>query len=366
VASEGKWSWPDFGECCVRNRRPGTMVRYNSNGLRVAIDGTPLIVPTGGIRRYVEELTAALRQHFPEDDYPIISDQLSPPRWPLERRWWLWGVRREMERRGADLFHGTDFSVPYLPSRPSVMTVHDLSPWRPEGTSEASRRVRFRTPLLLRMGLAKMVITPSEAIRREVIGRFHLAPDRVIAVPLAASLHFRPVETQRNRRPYLLYVGTIEPRKNLTRVIEAWKEVRKRAEVDLVLVGRVRTQVDCGSATLIGAVPDSDLPALYSGAVAAVYPSVYEGFGLPVLEAMQCGTMVIASRDPAITELAGGAALQVDAGDGAGWVEAMMSALNAEFRAGWCEAGRRRAAEFSWERTARMTREVYGEALRRS
>jgi glycosyltransferase involved in cell wall biosynthesis len=279
-----------------------------------------------------------------------------------------------MARRGVDVFHGTDFSVPYLPRRPSVMTVHDMSPWsRAPWTREAGQpdagRVRRRTPWLLRLGLASMVITPSEAVRREAMGRFGLRPDRVVAVPLAASGMFRRVEASVSK-PYFLIVGTLEPRKNIGRLIEAWREVRKSCDVDLVLAGRPRTGFPAPAQEpglrVLGAVADADLPGLYSGAMACVYPSLYEGFGLPVLEAMQCGAVVVTSRDPAILELTGGAAaVHVDATD----TRALSGALTAAARAPENFADLRaraiaRAAEFTWQRTARRTREVY-EAARR-
>ena len=222
----------------------------------------------------------------------------------VERKWWLWGLQQEMMRQGVELFHGTDFSVPYLPLRPSVITIHDLSPWLDRAWQPQSRRIRRRTPLLLRAGLAAMVITPSQAIRSAVMQRFRLPSDRVVAVPLAASEHFHRVEMASAAVPYFLFTGTLEPRKNIARLVEAWREVRKKHAVDLVLAGRcapifVRSRRNPACISRARS-PKSDLPALYSGALAVVYPSLYEGFGLPVLEAMQCGALVITSRDPAI------------------------------------------------------------------
>jgi glycosyltransferase involved in cell wall biosynthesis len=301
-----------------------------------------------------------------------------PPKTFAERKWWLFGLGLEMRRRGVDLFHGTDFSVPYLARRPSVMTLHDLSPWSREEWRPDAVRVRRRTPTLLRLGLASMVITPSEAVRREAIERFGLNPDRVVAVPLAASEAFRRVERQRSEssssKPYFLFVGTLEPRKNLARLMEAWREVRKSIDVDLVLAGRARSGFPAPlpepGLHVLGPVPEADLPALYSGALACVYPSLYEGFGLPVLEAMQCGTVVVTSRDPAIMEVTGAVsgsrtAVHVDASD----TRALAEALAAVARTPGNFADQRsralaRAAEFSWRRTARRTREVY-EAARR-
>jgi len=222
--------------------------------MKIALDATPLTVPSGGVRRYTEELSRALADNFPEDEFWLLSDQQFDlpvstlanlkaghgPRNMLERRWWLWGLQAEISRLGINVFHGTDFSVPYLPVRPSVMTLHDLSPWMDPRWHIESDRVRNRTPMLLRLGLATMVITPSEAVRRQVMERFHLQDDRVVAVPLAAASIFRPVSTAREGAPYFLYVGTLEPRKNLPLLIEAWREVRKQYPVDLILAGRRR------------------------------------------------------------------------------------------------------------------------------
>jgi hypothetical protein len=272
------------------------------------------------------------------------------------------------------LFHGTDFAVPYLPRRPSVMTLHDLSPWLDRAWQPSASRVRRRTPILLRAGICTMVITPSDAVRRAAIERFSLPPDRVAAIPLAAPEHFRPVDAAPQATPYFLFAGTLEPRKNLRRLIEAWREVRKTRQVDLVLAGRARSDFEPPPSEpglrLLGAVPDEELPGLYSGAAACVYPSLYEGFGLPVLEAMQCGALVITSRDPAIAEVTGGGtatriAIHVDAEDTRALVHALAAALDApENFAAIRAKALKRARDFSWTRTAQRTREVYDAACR--
>jgi glycosyltransferase involved in cell wall biosynthesis len=349
----------------------------------IALDATPLTVSTGGVRRYTWELVTALAQEFPEDQYWLLSDQPLPelgevppnlrrggsPRSPLERKWWLWGLEREMSRRGVELFHGADFSVPYLNRRPSVMTVHDLSPWMDETWQPNASRVRQRTPVLLRFGIATMVITPSEAIRREAIARFRLGADRVQAVPLAANPSFCPVQRRQWERPYFLFVGTLEPRKNVARLLEAWREVRREFDVDLILAGRIRSGFASPDPVpglhLLGAVPEQDLAGWYAGALACVYPSLYEGFGLPVLEAMQCGTVVITSRDPAIVEVAAGSAIHVDAEDTTALVGAMSAVAREPQRFGNLkERALARSRDFTWQRTARRTREIYGDAWR--
>src|SRR6266700_1426892 len=162
--------------------------------MRVAVDATPLALTSGGLARYTSELVLALAAQFPEDEYRLLSETAA--RNALERRWWLWGARREMERLGAEVFHGTNFAVPYLPNRPSVMTLHDLSPWMKRDWHHAADRVRRRTPLLIRLGIATMIVTDSKAVRRQAIDHFRIHPDRIAAVSLAASARFRPIQSR--------------------------------------------------------------------------------------------------------------------------------------------------------------------------
>jgi glycosyltransferase involved in cell wall biosynthesis len=345
-----------------------------------ALDATPLTIPTGGIRRYTAELARSLARNFPEDEYWLLSDQGfdlpddapanlrrgDGPRNFFERRWWSWGLQREMMPRGVEVFHGTDFAIPYSARRATVMTVHDLSPWVfPEWQPDATR-IRRRTGLLV--SRATMIVTPSEAIRSAVIERFGIAEDRVRAIPLAAADHFRRVES--GRGDFFLFAGTVEPRKNVGKLVEAWREVRKTYAVDLMLAGRVRSDSPViapeAGLKMMGAVAEEELRSLYCSALAVVYPSLYEGFGLPVLEAMQCGALVVTSRDPAIMEVSGDGAVHVDAKDGHALTEALLQ-IAADPEKFECIRARamERAKLFSWDKTAQRTREVYVEAKRR-
>jgi glycosyltransferase involved in cell wall biosynthesis len=347
------------------------------------MEAAPLALSSGGLARYTSELSLALARYFPADEFYLTSDQPfrmpsgappnlkrgGGPRNALERRWWLWGLARELRRLGADLVHGPDFAVPYISGRPSVLTLHDLSPWMDRRWHGGAARVRRRTPVLLEMGVATMVITPSEAVRKQAIERFHLRPGRVVAIPEAAAPWLarkvgHALACPPTRR-YFLFVGTLEPRKNVTALIDAWREVRRGHAVDLVLAGRRRA--DCPplpaepGLEILGEVPDERLAALYSEALAFVYPSLYEGFGLPVLEAMQCGACVIASR--AVAEAAGDAAIYADTAEE---LARSMRALldHPETLPEWRVRSLSRAREFTWERTARATYEVYLEARR--
>jgi glycosyltransferase involved in cell wall biosynthesis len=347
--------------------------------MRVAIDATPLTLKTGGLARYTAELAEALAHEYPEDDFYLISDQAfeadprlkrgrAPSSW-LSRRWWLWGATREMSRIGAAVFHGTNFAVPYLPG-PSVLTLHDLSPWMDPGWHHAAARVRRRAPVLMGLGIATMILTDSEAVRRQAMERFRIHPARIAAVPLAAAERFRPTGIPHAERPYFLYVGALEPRKNLPFLVDAWRPVHEAYGVELALAGRAREDF-AGLAPepglrLLGETREEELPALYSGALAFVYPSFYEGFGLPALEAMQCGACVIVSTDGSLAEVTGQAGVRLDARDGRAWMGAMMAcAAGGDWLLDRRAQSLARARDFSWKRTARLTREVYVEALRR-
>jgi glycosyltransferase involved in cell wall biosynthesis len=352
--------------------------------MRAAIDATPLTLTSGGLARYARELSLALAAAFPLDEFVLVSDQVfelpsgAPPnlaagrgpRNALERRWWIWGLDRELERLSAGVFHGTNFAVPYIPRRPSVLTLHDLSPWMETEWRHAAERVRSRTPLLIELGCATMIVTDTEAVRRQAVSYFRIHPSRVAAVPLGGlPPSARPAPRgEEGGAPYFLFVGALERRKNIGGLLAAWRAVRRSHAVDLVLAGRRREDFPPlapePGLRVLGEVPDERLPELYAGAVALVYPSRYEGFGLPVLEAMQCGAFAIVSRDPALLEVAGEAAVVADGEkELAG---AMTVALTQPGRVReWKEKAARRAADFSWEITARLTYEVYEEARRR-
>lgn len=344
--------------------------------MRIALDATPLTLTSGGLRRYVEQLSVALAEGYPEDTYTLLSDQIfdaptgCPPNLRAVTRevprYWSWGIRTALKELRTEVFHGTNFEVPYLSNTPAVLTIHDLSPWKnPEWHADAAR-VKQRTPWLVRLGRARLILTVSEAMGREISEHFGVPAEKIRAVPLAASELFRPVPAAAPpQRPYFLFVGTLEPRKNLGALVEAWKATRARTGAELWVVGRERADFvplpDAEGLRRLGEVPDSELPRLYSKALAFVYPTHYEGFGLPVLEAMQCGCPVITSKDAAVTEVSGGAAIHARTPDDL--AEALLAvATGSELRAKLSAEGLRRAQVFSWKQTALKTHRVYEEA----
>ena len=378
--------------------------------MRIGLDGIPLTEPKTGVGHYTFELARALAAAAPSDEFELVypsryrqlfigEDESSlPPNLrtvrvsvsALGRRWWSFGLPRYIGRTGQELFHGTNYDVPLWDRCPTVLTIHDLSLFLYPETHEPRRvrRARRRLPLMARK--AAMIITPSESIGREVCEHLDVDPEKVVAVPEAPRRCFRPlepgeaVEARKRLRvegDFLLFVGTIEPRKNLRALVDLFAEAvaSERALKDLRLViagkrgwltdeffahaeaSRVRDHLH-----FTGYVSDEDLRALYSSCRAFVYPSRYEGFGLPLLEAMACGAPVITNSIPSIAETVGGAARLVNMTRPGDFVQSIIELLaDEEARSRLSLAGRRHAARFSWERTAQLTLGVYSEALRR-
>jgi glycosyltransferase involved in cell wall biosynthesis len=235
-----------------------------------------------------------------------------------------------------------------------------------------------------------MILTPSESTRRDVVRLLRVDPGRVRVIPYAAAPSFRPVPLDPDRLqaahgirpPYFLYVGTLEPRKNLGRALRAFASVAGKLDgCRFVIVGQRGWRYDevlreaarpelQGRVELLGYVPEERLPDLYAHALALVYPSLYEGFGLPVVESMACGTPVLTSRSSALAEIGEGAALLADPADEKALADGLLAlatdeALRLRLRA----RGLERARDFSWERTGRETaaayQEVYEEVRRR-
>jgi glycosyltransferase involved in cell wall biosynthesis len=285
-------------------------------------------------------------------------------------------------RESAALAHLHYFTSPRL-SCPAVVTVHDISYTRAPELFSGRDRMLFR---FVRGSLrrAARVIAVSEFTRADVCGRYGLDPGKVVAIPNGVSPRFQPLPDAAARvrerfgidKPYLLCVGALQPRKNVPLAIEAYARLSGRGtECELVIAGGdrggrldvldaiLRTRLT-GSVHLVGHVEDDVLPALYSAARALVFPSLYEGFGLPALEAMASGTPVIASNTTGLAEAVGDAGLTVDPRSVDELAEAMRRVLgDEELRQRLVAAGHARAASFTWARAAGATAGVYREAL---
>jgi glycosyltransferase involved in cell wall biosynthesis len=309
---------------------------------------------------------------------------------PWQRILWEQTALAAISRR-LNLIHGLAFAAPIASSCPTVVTVHDLSFLRYPGAFRGANRsyLSFITRASIRR--AARIIAVSESTRQDVINLIGAPAEKVIVVPNGVTPQFSPAEPgevsdfrQRRGLParYILFLGTLEPRKNLVRLIEAYAELRSRAQdgdaitiPPLVIAGakgwfyqdifaRV-TELGLGDQVIFpGFVPAEELQWWYRGADVFVYPSLFEGFGLPVLEAMACGAPTITSDASSLPEVAGDGAILVDPEDVGQLADAIRRVLTNPSLVGQLRAaGLRQAACFPWERTAATTREVYRAVL---
>jgi len=363
--------------------------------VRIGIDARLADYTVGGIARYTVQLATAiqrvvgghdlvaLRSKRPKVDAPVIpaghSIELQTP--PHHRLEWL-SLRLELHNARLDVLHSPDFIAPRGPWR-KVVTVHDLAylrmPWL---LTKESRR--YYNGIRRAVAWADAIIAVSEATARDLRDLLDVPVAKVDVIYEAADEALTPmpkaeaaavVQQQYGLAgPFVLFVGTIEPRKNLPTLVHAVSLLRREMPVQLVVAGRrgwlsepvfdaVRRQALGDGVVFLGEVSPAELRPLYSAAEVVTLPSLYEGFGLPPLEAMACGTPVVISNAAALTEVVGDAGLVVrpddphDIANGLAWVIG-----NEDFRATLIQRGLVRAAAFSWDRAARETLRVYERA----
>jgi glycosyltransferase involved in cell wall biosynthesis len=376
--------------------------------LPVGIDYTAAYEQGAGIGRYVRELIRALAAYDCETPYRLFvagATQISLPPAPGPNFDWsptritpLWFARLwhrlqvplpvETFTGRLALYHATDFTLPpTLPGVRTLLTVHDLSFVRaPETTTPVLKAYLDRVvPRSARR--ADHVLADSQATKDDLIELYGTPPEKITVLLSGVTSNFAPVtdtETRRDVRqryqipdnPYIFSVGTVQPRKNYTRLAKALAALGSDyQDIHLVIAGgrgwldspiyqMIRDLKLTDRTHFIGFARDEDLPALYSGAECLAYPSLYEGFGFPVLEAMRCGTPVVTSTVSSIPEVAGDAALLVDPYN----VDALADALrqlisDQELRAGLITKGFKQAAWFTWERSAQQLRTVYQQVV---
>ena len=320
--------------------------------MRVGIDTSPLVQTRAGTARVVRGLLAALRDR-PGVDLELFSFG-GPGRVSSVVRDAVWyPARLGGKARGLDVLHCTTFRGPVESRIPTVVTVHDLAILRAPKAFPRWHRLYGKAGLISVLRSADAIVAVSEFTRSEVVELAGVPDERIRVVPNGVDAVFTP-DGPRADGDYVLAVATLEPRKNLARAVDA----ARRAGVALCVVGaRGWGSVDVEG--WVGEVPDAELAALYRGAQCVVYPSLYEGFGLPVLEAMACGTPVVTSAGTAMEEVAGGAAVLVDPlsisaiGDGIREAIARREEL--------VPAGLARARSFTWDGAADAVVELWGE-----
>ncbi|MFP6607051.1 MAG: glycosyltransferase family 1 protein [Myxococcota bacterium] len=367
--------------------------------MKIAIDCRPIVRPWGGVRRYTQSLVEGLARNDRENEYALCGlprgwDEPSfgpnlrayPDRFPMAR--FIDQLRLTSVPGGVDLYHGTNYMAPLTTNFPTVITVHDLSVNLLPDTHPVRRRLRHRLlPILCQR--AARIIADSINTKRDLVRCHQIPADKIDVVYLAAGSNLSRVRDtkaltavqERYGLPerFLLYVGSVEPRKNLPSVLEAVASLKESGRPEsLVIAGRgepkylahIRAVLhqhgleEGRDVHLTGPVAEADLAALYSLCTLFVYPSLYEGFGLPPLEAMACGAPVLLADNSSLSELfeTSSAFVELDRPDGLlRAIEKLLDSQNLcdEF----VEKGLKRAQSRTWDDIAIETLDVYGRAL---
>jgi len=317
----------------------------------------------------------------------IIEAGIDPQKRLLRIAWENMILPLKMKRRGVDLYHSPGYVLPLLSFVPSVVTVHDTIALQFPGWCKPSNAIYYRWFLPQAVKRAVRIIAVSETVKADLVSRFEISKEKISVVYPGIDAAFKPVGDKqtlaavRSRyglpERFVLFVGNIEPKKNVTRLLEAFSRVKAGARPDLglVITGRKGWKYrDVFEAAMkpalreavlfTGYCPREDLPSLYSMADLFAFPSLYEGFGIPPLEAMACRTPVLASDRGALPETTGGCALLVDPESVEAIAEGMVRLLSDdELRTDFVERGVKWAGRFTWERAAAETIRVYEQAL---
>lgn len=373
--------------------------------MRITIDYTSAVRQKAGIGRYTRNLVAALADADRSNDYTLFcaGEAPAPAQWPANFRirdtrvpsralaigWHRLHLPVAVERLSgkSDIFHSPDYTLPPLRTARGVVTIHDLSFLRVPECADPALREYLTDNVPRAVKRASRILVDSDNSKQDAVELLHVSPDRVSVIPAGVEPRFQPTrdlgELARVRDRYqlpelfVLFVGTIEPRKNLSRLIAAYSDLRRQTGLphQLVISGSkgwlyhdIFEQVSRAGLSedilFPGFVDDKDLPVLYSLADLFVFPSLYEGFGLPPLEAMACGTPVVASDNSSLPEVLGQAALLVPAEDTTAIVDAMARVLgDANLRSRLVDLGRAQAARFTWAGAADQLMDAYRKAL---
>ena len=364
--------------------------------LRIGVDGRAFTSPAGGVRRYVFELYRAIREiaadveivavgATPESRLPEGLSRTGAISFPTNLGWMAASLPLAVRAARVDVFHAPAYTAPLWGVHPQLLTIHDVSyERRPEWN--AYRNDRLRRAFYRRGALAAdAIVTDSAFSRQEIAAAYPIPPQRISVVPLAPADVFTPGPCDPARlprgvtRPYVLHVGDIQVRRNLRTALDAILQIRRLphpvmlvcAGVDrgegAALLARARDAADPDAVLLTGPVAEDALVNLYRGALLLAYPSRYEGFGLPILEAMRTGIPVVGADAASIPELIGDAGVILPPLDAEAWAAAMLPILTDEGRRqALCARSLARAAEYSWKRTGAATLALLRELAERS
>ncbi len=354
---------------------------------------------SAGINSYIQHLLGHLPEVNPHIDYTVFLSERRypggagldlafsrlPTQRPPARIFWEQAIQPWSARKaGLDLLHGTAFVGPQVGTCPYIITVHDLSFLSYPQSFPALNRVYLRAFTRLSVHRARRIIAVSESTKHDLIRYYGISPAKVDVVHNGVDPDFRPVPSakvadfrRQHKLPdrFILFVGTLEPRKNVTCLIEAYARLPGSRPPLMLLGGKgwlydeIFSRVEMlnlqDEVIFVGYVPAEELPLWYNAASLFVYPSLYEGFGLPPLEAMACGTPVVTSAASSLPEVVGQAGLLADPTSSEALAAAMEQVLaHPDVQEEMGRAGLVRAKNFSWQRTAACTVDSYQRALR--
>jgi glycosyltransferase involved in cell wall biosynthesis len=359
------------------------------NSVRIGINAALLGAKQGyrqtGVSRYIGELVDGLGVTKAPDDKIILLGRRPGFITDAPSARILWeqtGLPASMVLHRLDVLHGPMHVVPIVTRTPSVMTVHDVAFLRFPGQLSGNRRAFLVAATRVSAHKVDRIITVSQNTADDLIHWLKVPEEKVEAIPLAPSSRVKPVSGKsldvfrmkwNIDRPYVLAVGTLEPRKNLPLLLRAFERIKDDVDHQLVLVGpegwlteelrQTLNELDLGDRVrLTGFVSDEELGGWYSAADLFAFPSLYEGFGLPSLEAMRCGAPVLASNSSCFPEVIGNAGVLITPTEESLWAETMRELLrDPDRRAELARRGLARAGEFSWKRTAEETYLVYSD-----
>ncbi len=374
--------------------------------MRIGIDVTSAITQGGGIGRYTRELVQALIELDNSNEYRLFSAKQPPilpvpdpiPAAPhvkyfpahIDERWLyrLWYRLRlplpvQIFTGQLDLFHSPDFVLPPVNGRiPTLLTVHDLSFVHSPETFPEKLVAYLNRVVPWSVKRATHILADSLATKRDLITIWQVPSEKISVLYCGVNERFQPITDEAEltavrqkydlgKNPYLLCVGTVQPRKNYQMLIRAFRPVADQFSHNLIIAGgkgwlydemlsEVERQGLNGRVRFIGFVDDADLPALYSGADLVVMPSLYEGFGLPLLEAMACGVPTISSNVSSLPEVVGETAVQLPPKDEPMWTQSIINLLDDRGqRNQLVMMGQQRVKEFTWQKAARQLSEIY-------
>lgn len=347
---------------------------------------------TGGPVRYAQELVAALGQVAGGEEYVVFTNRpalfakaavetvrVPLPAAALEPLWDHVLLPAAVRRRGIDVYHGIKGALPLSMDVPCAVTIHDLAVYACPETFAWRQHLHMRPHLRLAARRARRIVADSEHARADIVRRLRVPEARVVAVPLGVRADlFSPVAEPGDEAGaarlglpprFLLYAGTIQPRKNVGRVVAAFRDLGAAPEWQLLLVGRRRPDYQAewlsappAGVRYLGTVADADLAIIYRRAAVLISPSSYEGFGLTLLEAMASGCPVVAARNTSVPEVVGDAGVLLDSVEVPAIRAAMAGLIQDEaMRADLGRRGRQRAERLTWVHTARQMQKLYEE-----